>query len=569
MFAKIIVLGLAVLSVLMGALFWHLFFRRQKQRAQLIVLDGVSSVGKSTIARAFMQLHPDVYTLVGIDDFVTPVFLEYQKNPVPFDIFMQRIDECNAQMFAKIRALLASGKPVILDTVMARLRGIASIDQDLYEMRELNRVLVLIHLPLPLLVQRVAERNARAHEQNRPQESRSLILSVRQLSATYKERSCDAEIDLGFLSRQELEQACQLARPEFGDDEAAYAQFKNEVFGKLGMVGRGKIRLTTRFAYDLVVPVENKTPAESAREIHTFLARKEQSLVVRSRGVDLYTEHFGNRSKPAVLLISGAMASARFWPDNFCQDLAGQGYFVIRFDQRDMGLSSAVVYATHPYTLKDLEKDVVAILDAYSIKKAHLVGHSMGGAIAQLVAIDYPKRVLSVVPISSAAIARVPLGEHEKALLGQTWSVLLQNKPTTHFDESVDGFMRSYAHLHGDVPMDQALARQYIHDLYARSRPEHIAWFEQFSSGAEPMHNHVKAQQSMPDRTAELQKVRAPILVIHGTKDCLSFARLMKEYCVDKAPHATMHEIDGMGHMILNNELWKQIERLVIDFWTR
>ncbi len=297
--------------------------------------------------------------------------------------------------------------------------------------------------------------------------------------------------------------------------------------------------------------------------------RRKHRLMVKARNIELYTEHFGNQSNPAVLLISGAMASARFWPDKFCQDIADHGYFVIRYDHRDMGRSSAVDYAKNHYTLNDLEQDAVAILDAYKITKAHLVGHSMGGAIAQLIAIDHPNRVLSVVPISSAALTQAQLNSHEKEVLEQTWPVLMRNKPTAKFEESVDGFLRSYEYLHGDIPMDQELARRYIYDMYMRSKPEHIEWFAKFSSGAEPMHNHVKAQQPMPDRIHDLKKVQVPVLVIHGSKDCLSFPRLMKEYCADIVPHATMTEIDGMGHMILSDNLWKTIEKLLIKFWLR
>ena len=100
--------------------------------------------------------------------------------------------------------------------------------------------------------------------------------------------------------------------------------------------------------------------------------------------------------------------------------------------------------------------------------------------------------------------------------------------------------------------------------MYIRSRPEHIAWFEKFSQGSDPVHNHVKAQQHMPDRTQELRSIQVPVFVIHGQKDCLSFARIMKKYCVDRSPHATMHIIPGMGHKILNKELWSEIGELLI-----
>ena len=296
--------------------------------------------------------------------------------------------------------------------------------------------------------------------------------------------------------------------------------------------------------------------------------RKPQAKIVQVKSplaIDLYTEHFGTQTNPAILLISGAMAPARFWPDEFCHQLANAGYFVIRYDHRDMGLSSAVDYAKNPYDLDDLTKDAIAILDAYTIKKAHIVGHSMGGALAQLLALDYPSRVLSIVPISSAVLANPALNTQEKKTLKDAWLLLMRNKPSKKFESSVDGFMQSFGYLHGDLPMDKKMATAYIKDMYVRSRPEHIEWFEKFSKGITPVHNHVKAQQNIPDRTQELKNIHAPVLVIHGQKDCLACARIMKEYCADLVPHATMHIIPSMGHMILNKDLWTDIGKLLIN----
>jgi len=287
--------------------------------------------------------------------------------------------------------------------------------------------------------------------------------------------------------------------------------------------------------------------------------------IIASNGIELYTENFGLQSKPALLLIAGAMAPARFWTDEFCQQLADAGSFVIRYDHRDMGLSSAIDYAKNPYTLDDLAKDAIAILDAYSIAKAHIIGHSMGGAIAQLLALDYPSRVSSITLISSSVLAAVALNAQEKESLATTWQMMMNNKPTKDYAQSVDGFMRSFAYLRGDFPMDTTIAQDYIKDMYVRSEPEHIAWFEKFSSGADPLHNHVKAQQNIVERTQDLKKIKIPVLVIHGDKDCLSFPRVVREYCVDLIPQAQMRIIPGMGHMILNQTLFTCIKDLIVE----
>lgn len=271
MAVKKIILSLLPVIMLLCISLWLFLTHRRKRPAILIVLDGVSSVGKSTIARLFMPLNPGKYTLVGIDDFVTPVFMEQEKNPVPFEIFLQRVDESETAMFEKIKKLLAHGKPVILDTVMAGLRGVTSIQRDLNAMKNMNKILILVHRPLPLLIQRITERNKRAQEQGRSQDSRPLVMMLRQVSATYKQRNSDAEADLGYLYKHDLENACLWAKSEFGDDQKAYAQFKDELFNDLTIGGKEKIQITTRIPYDLIIYAERCTPEESAEQIQNFL----------------------------------------------------------------------------------------------------------------------------------------------------------------------------------------------------------------------------------------------------------------------------------------------------------
>lgn len=290
-----------------------------------------------------------------------------------------------------------------------------------------------------------------------------------------------------------------------------------------------------------------------------------KSLMIKTGNIELYTETFGNKANQAMLLISGAMAPAKEWPDEFCTQLAYADYFVIRYYHRDMGLSSAIDYAKNPYTINDLAKDAISILDAYGIKKAHIVGHSMGGGIAQLLALDYQDRIASITVISSSVLATPELNAQEKTSLEHTWQIMMKNKPTTKLSESVDGFLKSYEYLHGTIPMDTEMARTYIKDMYERTRHEHLVWFDKFTAGLEPLHNHVKAQQNVPDRTKDLQKLAIPVLVIHGQQDCLSFTRIVEDYCVKHIQQAKMYIIPGMGHMILSRELFENIKNLIIE----
>ena len=114
---------------------------------------------------------------------------------------------------------------------------------------------------------------------------------------------------------------------------------------------------------------------------------------VERPGLTLATEAFGDPSDPAILLIMGATSSMLWWPEAFCEQLAGAGRYVIRYDNRDTGRSTTGAPGKPTYTTDDMADDAVRILDDYGIERAHVVGMSLGGMIAQLVALKAPERV--------------------------------------------------------------------------------------------------------------------------------------------------------------------------------
>src|SRR4051812_40070176 len=124
---------------------------------------------------------------------------------------------------------------------------------------------------------------------------------------------------------------------------------------------------------------------------------------VAANGVELCTEPFGDPADPPILLIMGIGASMLWWEQGFCQLLADGGRFVIRYDHRDTGRSVTYALGRPGYSGADLIGDATGVLDAYEISAAHLVGVSAGGALAQLVALEHPDRVASLVLISTSA----------------------------------------------------------------------------------------------------------------------------------------------------------------------
>jgi pimeloyl-ACP methyl ester carboxylesterase len=126
--------------------------------------------------------------------------------------------------------------------------------------------------------------------------------------------------------------------------------------------------------------------------------------LVHRDGVELATESCGDPTRPAVLLIMGAMASMMWWPEPFCRRLAGEGFHVIRYDNRDTGRSTCCEPGQPDYSFDDMVDDVFRVLDAYAVEAAHLVGMSMGGAIAQRAALERPRRIITLTLISTSPI---------------------------------------------------------------------------------------------------------------------------------------------------------------------
>lgn len=151
--------------------------------------------------------------------------------------------------------------------------------------------------------------------------------------------------------------------------------------------------------------------------------------MIDSRGVRLATESFGTRSptRPgapapaAIVLVMGATASRLGWPDALCAGLAAAGRFVVRYDHRDAGASTTRPPGETDYTIEDLADDLVAVLDAYDLPSAHLVGMSLGGTLSQMVALDHPARVRSLTLIASE-----PLGWDGPPLPGLSPAILDQ-----------------------------------------------------------------------------------------------------------------------------------------------
>jgi len=267
-------------------------------------------------------------------------------------------------------------------------------------------------------------------------------------------------------------------------------------------------------------------------------------------GITLEYETHGNPANPALLLIMGLGAQLTLWPIELVDALVERGYYVIRHDNRDIGLSTkfteagvpdmqGVVMALMggktpdvPYTLSDMAADAVAVLDAVGVKQAHIAGASMGGMIAQLVAIEHPGRVLSLTSImSSTGNPMLPPARPEAMA-----ALMAPVDPLAGLETILErGAMVSKAIGSPGFPADPArLLANVTRDFKRSFHP------------TGPL-RQMAAIMADGDRRARLKSVTAPTLVIHGADDPLVPVEAGRD-TAEAIPGAKIVEIPGMGH---------------------
>lgn len=265
-----------------------------------------------------------------------------------------------------------------------------------------------------------------------------------------------------------------------------------------------------------------------------------------SDGIELAYEEIGAPDAPVILLIMGYASQLIVWPESFCHRLADAGYRVIRFDNRDVGLSSQIDAAVPnifglslrqklklplkvAYTLDDMTADTVALLDALSVSSAHIVGASMGGMIAQLMAANYPERVRSLVSLMSSS----SYGGMKPKIL---WHIL--NKAAPERDAQIAHSLKTWQLISspefGD-PVQQLRSR--IEAAYDRGN---------YPAGKARQMAAIMASGS---RQKILPKINAPTLVIHGDKDPMLPLKGAKD-TARRIPSARLEVVAGMGHDI-------------------
>tara|TARA_B100002019_G_scaffold74860_1_gene64691 strand:- start:155 stop:1108 length:954 start_codon:yes stop_codon:yes gene_type:complete len=309
--------------------------------------------------------------------------------------------------------------------------------------------------------------------------------------------------------------------------------------------------------------------------------------ILKLNDINIWFEEFGDSSNETILLIMGANANCKQWDQEFIDNLVSNNFHVIRFDNRDVGQSTWIgkepLYnrflkflpnfllkmivnsifglavdengrfkfsESSPihYNLSDMAKDAISLMDSLKIEKAHIIGASMGGMITQIIALDYPERVLSITPIMTSP------GIHNKSLSGPTEELLEAIKKSFVFNlkgRIEDGVVEIYRQLTGSrFPFNEKEFRKKLKPVI-----EH---------GNNPFSLHGAAVGASPDRTSRLHEIKVPTLVIHGTEDAI----LPLDHGIAVANGITDSKrmiMEGVGHEIPEELLPEIIKEIVTN----
>ena len=270
--------------------------------------------------------------------------------------------------------------------------------------------------------------------------------------------------------------------------------------------------------------------------------------LIETNGIELCAEAFGDPGDPPVLLIAGISGSMLWWEEEFCRMLADGGRYVIRYDHRDTGRSVTYEPGRPGYTGDDLIADAVGVLDAHGIASAHVVGVSMGGALAQLLALDFPDRVASLVLISTSFALRSGRELPPPA------------ERFTRYEPQVD-----WANADSVV--------EYLVD-YSRVLAGQGRWFDEPAARELARREVTRARDFSAARNHELldddgrtrppvSSIAAQTLVIHGTDDPM-FPLAHGEALAEAIPHARLVALDGAGHGVERDD-WEKIGSAVLE----
>jgi pimeloyl-ACP methyl ester carboxylesterase len=276
----------------------------------------------------------------------------------------------------------------------------------------------------------------------------------------------------------------------------------------------------------------------------------EQGQIAQANGIEIWYETFGSSKDPAFLLLAGGGGYCQgvLWPVNFCERLAKEGFYVIRYDNRDAGLSTCLDFDKNPYTLLDITKDTVGLLDALKIEKAHFFGLSMGGLVAKIIAAHYPERVHSIsftgstcdVEPMNRAIKGLPPKEGALSSPSEGYLSYIKQASSTSCDSDKEKIQKNVDAWHllsgSKAPFDKNLYHSLFKECISRTKRSDVFM------------NHFFASTLSEDMVRSVPPlIKVPTLIIQGSEDPL-FGPDHGEALAKMIQTSTYMLVEGLGH---------------------
>ncbi|CDZ80120.1 3-oxoadipate enol-lactonase 2 [Candidatus Rubidus massiliensis] len=281
-------------------------------------------------------------------------------------------------------------------------------------------------------------------------------------------------------------------------------------------------------------------------------SNKRKGHIAKANAIDIWYETFGNKGDKPLLLIMGGCCQGVLWHRSFCEQLVREGFFVIRFDHRDSGLSTSFDFELQPYNLMDMAKDIIGLLDFIGVEKVYIFGVSLGGFIAEIMAGYFSQRVYSILLLGSTCEIRpmnlayagksldenVTLSSPKQNYLDWMFQ-FMEIVPQSH-EKKLAQRMEGWNQLSGSTfPLDAKINREMQEEFLTRVRYE------------QGILNHIKMLNT--HHSEELirvapSKVQTPTVILHGSEDPI-FPKDHGYALSQIIKNSTYLLVDGMGHI--------------------
>lgn len=269
--------------------------------------------------------------------------------------------------------------------------------------------------------------------------------------------------------------------------------------------------------------------------------------IFKVNGIEICSDSFGDPSNPAVLLIMGATCSMVYWDEEFCQRLADTGRYVIRYDNRDVGRSVVYEPGSSNYTVIDMADDAAGLLDAYNIEQANIVGMSLGGMIAQVLAIRHPQKVLTLTLIASSIFES---DDNDRNLPPMDERILAFHADGATLDWSNEEAVADY------LVSGSSILCGSKHKFDEKRAYKQVRMEIKRANNLLSMFNH-SFLTGVDDYEGKAKDIMVSTLVIHGTEDSV----LPLEHglaLADEIPNASLLTLEGTGHEVHPDD-WETI----------